>query len=138
MADLTLSVNDSVAIVESVGLVQDPRQWPISLQQRQYTGVTEQRQDASLRTKMESGASKKRKRFTAAIRSITVPFVFTQSDKVTFDSFYISTLKEGSLTFEWVDPVDDSTTVTYRFVKPPLMTKKGGEWKGVLALEVLP
>ncbi len=112
--------------------------WPAGLQQKQFTGVTEERQDASVRSKMDTGAPKKRKRFTAAVRTMTVPIVLTQAERVTFDTFYITTLEEGSLSFDWIDPVDGVSTISYRFLKPPKLTKKGGEWKGILSLEVIP
>ncbi len=112
--------------------------WPAGLQQKHFTGVTEKRQDASIRSSMDTGAPKKRRRFTAAVREITIPIVLTQAERVTFDTFYITTLEEGSLSFDWIDPVDGTSTISYRFVKPPSMTKKGGEWKATLSLEVLP
>lgn len=112
--------------------------WPASLQQKQFANVTDTRQQATLRSEMDAGAPKVRKRFTAAIRKITIPVVFNAADKATFDTFYITTIAEGAAAFDWTDPNDDSTTISYRFVAPPQFTKYGNEFHAVLNLEVLP
>lgn len=112
--------------------------WPAGLQQRQFTGITETRQNAQQRSVMDTGQPKVRKRFTAAIRNVNIPVVFSMADRATFDTFYITTLGEGVLPFDWTDPVDDSTTVSFRFVKPPTFIKDGGLYTGTLNLEILP
>lgn len=112
--------------------------WPAGLQQKNFAGVVEQRQQAVLRSSMDSGAPKVRKMFTAAIRNIDIPMVFTTAERATFDTFFITTLAEGSISFTWTDPVDDSTVITFRFKSPPRMTKVAGEWSTILNLEVLP
>jgi len=115
-----------------------PETYPASLPQKHFRGVTEERQTATLRSQMDTGAPKVRKQFTAAVRNIDIPMVFTAAQRATFDTFFITTLNEGASSFTWVDPVDDSTNITYRFKKPPKMTKVAGEWKCVFNLEVLP
>lgn len=112
--------------------------WPASLPQKPFRGLTEVRQPAALRTIMDAGAAKTRKRFTAAVRNIDIPMVFTKAQRATFDTFFITTLSEGALEFDWEDPVDESTTISFRFRNPPKMTKAAGEWKTILNLEVLP
>ncbi len=112
--------------------------WPAGLPQKQFSPVTEKRQDAAIRSSMDTGTPKKRRRFTAAVREITIPIVLSMAEKIIFDTFYITTLKEGVLPFDWTDPNDDTTIIEYRFVKPSRLTKKAGEWKGMLSLEVLP
>lgn len=84
-----------------------------------------------------------RRRFTAASRFFSVPIVLDGQQRQDFDTFYITTLKEGVLSFDWEDPVTD-VTVSFRFRSPPefeLVT--GGTtttriWRGVIALEILP
>ncbi len=112
--------------------------WPAGLQQKGFAGIVEERQQAVLRSAMDSGAPKVRKIFTAAVRNIDIPVVFTMAQRATFDTFFITTLAEGSISFTWTDPADDTTTITFRFKNPPSMTKIGGEFKTVLNLEVLP
>lgn len=112
--------------------------WPAGLQQKNFAGVIEQRQQAFLRSSMDSGAPKKRKMFTAATRDIPIPMVFTTAERAIFDTFYITTLGEGTLPFDWTDPVDDTTVISFSFKSPPRMTKVAGEWKTILNLEVLP
>ena len=115
-----------------------PATYPASLPQKHFKGVTENRQVATIRSEMDTGSPKVRKLFTAAVRNIDIPMVFIAAQRATFDTFFITTLNEGSGTFTWVDPVDDSTNITYRFKSPPKMTKEGGEWRCTFNLEVIP
>jgi hypothetical protein len=112
--------------------------WPVGLQQKQFSGVKESRQPGAIRSKMGTGAPKVRKRFTAVVRNIDVPIVLSIADKATFNTFFNTTLSEGVTAFTWVDPDDDSTSVSYRFRNPVSFTKVGGEFTGVMNLEILP
>lgn len=117
--------------------------WPASLEQRPLRGLTELRQKGTLRSDMDAGPQKVRKRFTSAVRNIDVPVVFTSAQRTTFDTFFITTLGEGSTSFDWaqlqteIDP-SETGTLLFRFKQPAKMTKAAGEWKTVLNLEVLP
>jgi hypothetical protein len=120
-----------------------PPAWPASLPQNQFTGLSEQRGSAMLRTAMETGPAKSRPRFSKASRNFKIPLTLTGAQRVTFDSFFRMTLYEGSIPFLWTDPVTDSTLV-FRFVKPPAWSLEAGGttnlrvWKTTLELEVLP
>lgn len=118
--------------------------WPTTLPQEAFVGLTEQRQDARLRTQMDKGPPKMRRRFTAAVRRVTVPLVLSGAEKQAFDTFYITTLQEGSLPFDWRDPVTDAT-ISFRFAEsPPQWSVMAGGvpnsrlWSGTLDLEILP
>lgn len=116
--------------------------WPESLPQKPLRGLSETRQKASLRSDMDSGGPKKRRRFTAAIRNVDVPIVFTQSERATFDTFYNDTLAEGVTVFDWAALQTDigatSGTLSFGFRNPPRMIKVAGEWSTTLNLEVIP
>lgn len=115
--------------------------WPASLPQIPFSGLKEVRQSGTLRSEMDTGAPKQRKRFTAAVRNVDVPMVFTQAQRQTFDTFFITTLGEGALPFTWtMDSVDEGTgtSISYRFTKPPAMSKIANEWRLTLNLEILP
>ena len=115
--------------------------WPASLPQGLMVGTGDQRQPAALRSEMDSGPAKQRRRFTAAIRNLSVPIILTNTQRATFDTFFITTLLEGVLPFDWVDPKDGST-VEYRFTAPVEFSLLSGGaerlWRGTLNLEILP
>lgn len=117
--------------------------WPGALPQDQFIGLNDTRQPAVVRSQPDTGPAKMRRRFTAAPRFLTVPIVLDGSQRQTFDTFFITTIKEGSLTFDWEDPVDD-TTVTFRFRTPPRFELVVGDsdvnkrvWRTNMELEIL-
>jgi hypothetical protein len=113
--------------------------WPATLPQSVFIGVTDQRRPAVVRTASDGGVDKIRRRFTSTPRDIDPPIVLTVAQRATFDTFFITTLKEGSLPFEWDDPVDDST-VQFRWRSPPQwrMIAGGAAWAATLPLELMP
>jgi hypothetical protein len=119
--------------------------WPASLPQKAFLVASDTRQQASLRSEMDQGAPKKRKRFTAAIRNLTLKMILTGTQRATFDTFYITTINEGTDSFTILDPVDDAT-ITVSFKSPPTWKLIPGsgpavvdrQWESILDLEVLP
>jgi hypothetical protein len=117
--------------------------WPSTLPQNQFIGLTEQRQDPRLRTQMDAGPAKMRRRYTATVRTFSVPIELNGTQRQAFDTFWITDTQEGSLSFSWTDPVTDSA-VTFRFVSPPQWTLQAGGatasrlWRAQLDLEILP
>jgi hypothetical protein len=117
--------------------------WPGSLPQNQFLNLTEQRQEARIRTQMDAGPAKMRRRFTAAVRTFTIPIVLNGTQRQAFDSFWINDTQEGTLSFAWSDPVTD-VAVNFRFVAQPQWTLEVGGapanriWKTQLNLEILP
>ncbi len=117
--------------------------WPASLPQSAFLKVAEVRQSAVIRTAMDSGPAKLRRRFTAAVRNLDVAMFLDGTQKATFDTFFNTTLAEGALSFDWTDPVTDST-ISMRFREPATWnqirtgTVANRLWQADLALEVLP
>jgi len=128
--------------------------WPSSLPQNQFIGVADERQKGALRTAMDAGPAKQRRRFSAAVRTITCPVEMSSAQKAVFDTFFITTLAEGALPFTWTDPNTDATQ-NFRFIAPPKFTLDVGGapavvappgdpmaqrrlWKASLPLEILP
>lgn len=117
--------------------------WPATLPQKQFVGTRVKDDDAVLRTPMDAGPPTTRNRFTAVSRSVSCPIVLTGAQKATFDAFYRTTLANGSSSFTWEDPSDDST-VSFKFKGYPELTLfRGGAaakrlWSGTLELEQLP
>jgi len=117
--------------------------WHASLPQSQFIGTTVAvAADSVVRFAPDAGPSKTRPRYTSAARGMALPLILTNAQKVTFDTFYATTLKQGALEFDWTDPATD-TAVTMRFTAPPQFTMRassisGRRWEGTLNLEMLP
>jgi len=112
--------------------------WPVGLEQRQFSGIIDKAQDGVQRSAMDTGAPKTRPRFTAVKRNVNIPIVLNFADKATFNTFYNITLSIGATSFDWTDPDDDTTTVSFRFRNPVSWLKVGGEFTGIMNLEILP
>lgn len=118
--------------------------WPVSLPQAQFLNATEEDADAVLRTQMDAGPPSRRNKYTARIVNVSTRMIVNGTQKATFDTFFRTTLKNGSLSFTWDSPTDDSA-VTYAFRSPPRWTMiRGGSnpanriWQTTLELETQP
>ncbi len=118
--------------------------WPASLPQNPLIGMTGGDDDAVLRTSMDTGPATRRNRFTAITQSVSFPMVLTGTQRVTFETFYRTTLSHGALSFDWDDPVDDAT-VSMAFKSPPKWSVVVGDdtpadrvWRATFEMEILP
>jgi hypothetical protein len=117
--------------------------WPISLPQFE-TNVELTQQQGFVRSPTEIGPSKQRKRFTAVSKYYSGTLFLTRDQRNTLESFYEDDLGYGSLSFDFTDPIDNSTTVAARFMSPPsysalLGGPSGVElWRASVQIEVLP
>jgi hypothetical protein len=118
--------------------------WPVSLPQYFEVGVQDTRQQGFIRSQTETGPYKQRKRFTATSRFLSGSMLLTGSERATFETFYKTTLSEGTDEFDFIDPIDFST-VSARFVQAPSCSGVAGgdtattvQWRLDLMLEVLP
>lgn len=116
--------------------------WPTTLP-LYLSGVTDQRGSTKIRSNVDVGPAIQRRRYTSAVRAIGAPVRFTADERDIFDAFYANDLEEGTLSFDWVDPVT-GTTVSMRFATedgPQFTGSEGGNvqaWTATLALEILP
>ena len=91
-----------------------------------------------LRTEMDVGPAKVRRRYTVAIANVTGSMSFSQAQVQTFKQFYDFTLSSGTKPFTFTDPVTQ-TDKTYRFVEAPAYTPITDKyWNVSLVLEILP
>lgn len=118
--------------------------WPGTLPQYFEIGVQDTRQQGFIRSQTETGPYKQRKRFTATSRFLNGTMLLTGSQRATFETFYKTTLSEGTDEFDFIDPSGFST-VSARFTAPPVLSAVAGgdtataaQWRIQLALEVLP
>lgn len=117
--------------------------WPASLPQYMELGMTDMRQQGFMRSPNDTGPAQQRKRFTATTRTLTGTMLFSAAQRSTFETFYTTTISEGSAEFDFTDPKDDAT-VSARFVEVPefraLVGGSGGgaQWRVSLVIELLP
>lgn len=114
--------------------------WPVSLPQRPLAqGFSERAPETVIRTPMEAGPPKVRRRFTAGVRQFGLQVRLTPDQVDTLDGFFETTLQGGALPFDWTQP-RTGAAVTYRFAEPPSYAPMpGGQlWTSTLRLEVLP
>jgi hypothetical protein len=79
--------------------------WPEVLPQYlQVSGFSEQLADQLIRTQMDAGPAKARRRFTAAPRPLTGDIIVTAAQLAFFRTWYASVIMGGSLRFGWVEP----------------------------------
>lgn len=105
--------------------------------------LSETAPDVVVRTEMDAGPSKVRRRFTGDKRDFTVELDLRRSEVATFDTFFLTTTKGGSLSFAWKHPRTGSTA-DFRFLEPPVYKPQtsrsdGSEWWIVsFKMELLP
>jgi hypothetical protein len=113
--------------------------WPASLPQAPNAdGYAEHAPKTIIRTEMEAGPPKMRRRFTAGIRPFEMKIAMTKSETQVLDAFFVTTLVGGSLAFDWIHP-RTGAAASFRFVKPPTYSAKSDNaWDVALSVEVLP
>lgn len=112
--------------------------WPNTLPSPLSDHFQETTPNTVLRTDMEQGPAKVRRRTTAAVRSLSLHYLMSKAQVATLESFYITTLQGGSLSFAFTHPRTGSA-VTCRFVKPPEYNSENGNFFRVsFDLEILP
>lgn len=90
-----------------------------------------------IRTEMEIGPAKIRRRGTAAPEVFSGAMHLTTAQVATFRTFYDSTVNYGADAFDTVHPRTGSS-VSARFIGPPQVVQVGGDWRLAFEFEVLP
>lgn len=113
--------------------------WPGTLPPRLLvSNYQEQPPDIVLRTEMDVGPPKLRRRTTAGIRPVIGRIFCTKAQVATLDTFYVTTCASGSLSFDWTHP-RTGAAATYLFRKPPSWKPEHGDgWWVDLQLDMLP
>ena len=113
--------------------------WPETLpQELLMDGYGGKAPDLLLRSAMEVGPSKVRRRATAGVRPVSGEMYLTAEQLEIFKEFYNDDLLAGSLRFDWTDPDDGTTAVEMRFTEAPSWSMEEGYYRITLALEILP
>lgn len=93
--------------------------------------------DSSIRTEMDAGEPKVRKRFTAAIQPITIKLRLTDTQVTTLETFYKTDTASGSLSFNWTHP-RKGTACVMRFQGPPRIRALEHEAEATFVVNILP
>jgi len=111
--------------------------WPSSLPAFLIEGFQEAVQDIALRTEMDAGPPKVRRRYTAAYRTIKGEMALTAAQVATLDAFYLA---EAGNAFTFTHP-RTGATVGARFAGPPQYSRMATatpHWRASVEIEVLP
>lgn len=113
-----------------------PENWPDTLPQAWLQeGYQETLPEVMIRSEMDAGPAKVRRRFTAQVAPIKSKMVLTAAQKGYLETFFNTTTAGGSLSFTF--PHDGSDIL--RFTKSPTFSFKGGlTWTADFDLEKLP
>lgn len=121
--------------------------WPLTLPQRfDADGYGEDWQNGVISSQMSTGPSKRRRRFTAVVKSWKGSMTMTESQYLAFQTFVETTTKFGTEKFNFPDPHDHLTLVESRFMSEndsPIFSAapsgdSGLEWNVSFGIEVLP
>jgi len=113
--------------------------WPASLPQSPlFGGYRRQEPDLLIRSQVDAGTPKVRKRFTAAAAPAAFPIIVTDAQKATFETFFKDTIASGALSFDLELP-DISGLSTVRLTDPPTYVPIGpNSWRIDLEILILP
>lgn len=102
--------------------------WPATLPDIvTYDEYSESPPDNALRTSMDVGPPKSRRRTTANVRPLSVMMILTTAQVETLDVFYDDTLASGTLTFNFDHPRTE-TTEEMQFAEPPIYGEPDGDY----------
>jgi len=111
--------------------------WPDSLPPTLLlAGLSIRPQDNVIRTAMDAGPKKARRRYTARTVTYAGKQVFDAVKMEVFEQFYHTVLADGVLRFNFTDPVT-LETAEFRFTGPYSAAALDGLWEVAMPLERL-
>ena len=116
--------------------------WPASLPRGDRAlvqGYQEQWDGGVIRSEMETGPARLRRRTTAVAQPLSVTFAMDSDQVDTFKTFFLTTLSGGTEPFYFRRPREGQTEIA-RFRAPPQITPMGsGElWQVSFTVEIMP
>lgn len=115
-----------------------PEVWPIDLPQDPLTaGYSDVERSTTIRSDMGYGPAKVRRRAIVPMRDITYQFLMSQAQVASLNTFYDTTLKGGTLTYDFEDYINGGS-VELRMKTPPVTQPSGPDFSVRLFVEVMP
>jgi len=74
-----------------------------------FDSLVDQAESAVLRTEMESGHAKQAQKYTQAVFTRSLSYVFTSAQYAAFKTWWNDDIGLGSGWFDWDDPLDGAT-----------------------------
>lgn len=112
--------------------------WPASLPPPALNTLKEAPPNTTIRSQMDKGPDKVRRRTTANIRPISFVLKLTPAQVEILDTFYVTTTAGGADEFTYTHP-RTAASVVARFVSPPDYAESEGViYNCSIALEILP
>jgi len=109
--------------------------WPETLPQELLAkGFSLQPQNCVLRTAMDAGPKKARRRYTARTVLYSGSMILDSMELAVFETFFHATLADGVLRFNFTDPLS-LETAEFRFAKDYSVSENGGLFEVSLSLE---
>lgn len=109
--------------------------WPSDFPAHLINQYSEAKQDIALRSTMEKGPAKVRRRFTAAVTNAQLGMILTTAQVATLEAFYET---NAALAFDFTHP-RTGATVEARFTQPPRVSDLNGQHYTVqVNIEYLP
>ena len=114
--------------------------WPATLPQDfLIDGYTEEPAKTKIRTNMDASVAKQRNRFTTAADSMSGRMIMTLEQYAQFKDFYVTTLKNGALEFNFPVVGNPTQSQVVRFTEGNYEpTPLGLHWDVQLNLEKIP
>ena len=115
--------------------------WPVTLPQSPLIeGYSETLANIVVRTDMDAGPPKVRKRFTSAALPFKMSMILTGEQMETLDEFFTDTCNGGATAFDWEHPrLGDSGDGSFRFVGQPTVSVAGPDlYRVEFQVEMLP
>lgn len=112
--------------------------WPATLPAPAINTFQESPADNLLRTSMDKGPAKQRRRTTANTRPISFTLKLTPAQVQTLDDFFEDTLYSGADEFDYTHP-RTGASVTARFTERPSYAESEGTiYNCAISLEIMP
>lgn len=111
-----------------------PSTLPVELLMR---GYSQSSPDLLVKSSVDAGPAKVRRRFTAGVQPVTGNLLLTRTELGYLRTFYDTTLLGGSLRFTWLEPIT-RTSKEFRFTSPIKWNSNDGYYDVNLELEMLP
>lgn len=109
--------------------------WPSTLPQMlRLDGLSAKKKNNVVRTQMDVGPQKVRKRYTISSKEFTGTLLLTESQREILESWYDTTLESGSLRFIMKDPQTQENG-EFRFLEDYDEESTDGLWTITLRLE---